>query len=82
MMVLKLFLPHLMMCIFITEVPMYQYKTACQIKRQPDNFCKRYLTIDADILYYNGISGQNTDNPFTRFVADVVNDMATNYVSG
>ncbi|MDQ5103073.1 hypothetical protein RCD68_28605, partial [Klebsiella pneumoniae] len=39
-----------------------------------------YLTIDADILYYNGISRQNTDNnPFTRFVADVVNDMATDY---
>ncbi|HFO1965305.1 TPA: hypothetical protein ACHJAW_004759, partial [Klebsiella pneumoniae] len=39
-----------------------------------------YLTIDADILYYNGVSRQDTDNnPFTRFVTDVANDSASDY---
>ncbi|MEG8472098.1 hypothetical protein U4O80_08715, partial [Klebsiella pneumoniae] len=39
-----------------------------------------YLTIDADILYYNGVSRQDTNNnPFTRFVTDVANDSASNY---
>ncbi|MCK3648420.1 hypothetical protein [Escherichia coli] len=39
-----------------------------------------YLTIDADILYYNGVSRQDTNNnPFNRFVTDVANDSASNY---
>lgn len=39
-----------------------------------------YLTIDADVLYYNGASRQNADNnPFTRFIADVANDTAADY---
>ncbi|HFO1962125.1 TPA: hypothetical protein ACHJAW_001473, partial [Klebsiella pneumoniae] len=39
-----------------------------------------YLTIDADILYYNGVSRQDTNNnPFTRFITDVANDSASNY---
>lgn len=39
-----------------------------------------YLTIDADILYYNGVSGQEANhNPFTRFITDVSNDSAASY---
>ncbi|HFQ6936179.1 TPA: hypothetical protein ACHSNL_001793 [Klebsiella variicola] len=39
-----------------------------------------YLTIDADIFYYNGVSRQDTNNnPLTRFITDVSNDSASNY---
>lgn len=64
-----------------TDVSVYKTAYLAKLSAEPATISVNdYLTIDADILFYNGISRQNTDNnPFTRFVADVVNDMATNY---
>lgn len=39
-----------------------------------------YLTINADVLYYDAIAKQSEgSDPFTRFVADVVNDTSSDY---
>lgn len=64
-----------------TDVSVYKTAYLAKLSAEPATISVNdYLTIDADILFYNGISRQSTDNnPFTRFVADVVNDMATNY---
>lgn len=60
-----------------------QYKTAflAKLSAEPATISvNSYLTIDADILYYNGLSRQDTNNnPFTRFVTDVANDSASDY---
>lgn len=64
-----------------TDVSQYETVFLAKLSAQPATISvNAYLTIDADILYYNGISRQDTNNnPFTRFVTDVANDSASNY---
>lgn len=64
-----------------TDVSQYKTVFLAKLSAEPATISvNAYLTIDADILYYNGVSRQDTNNnPFTRFVTDVANDSASDY---
>lgn len=64
-----------------TDVSQYEMVFLAKLSAEPATISvNAYLTIDADILYYNGVSRQDTNNnPFTRFVTDVANDSASDY---
>ena len=64
-----------------TDVSQYKMVFLAKLSAEPATISvNAYLTIDADILYYNGVSRQDTNNnPFTRFVTDVANDSVSDY---
>lgn len=64
-----------------TDVSQYKTTFLAKLGAEPVTISvNAYLTIDADILYYNGISRLESDNnPFTRFVTDAANDTSVDY---
>lgn len=64
-----------------TDVSQYKTTFLAKLGAEPVTISvNAYLTIDADILYYNGISRLDSDNnPFTRFVTDAANDTSSDY---
>ena len=64
-----------------TDVSQYKTTFLAKLGAEPVTISvNAYLTIDADILYYNGISRLESDNnPFTRFVTDAANDTSADY---
>ena len=64
-----------------TDVSQYKTTFLAKLGAEPVTISvNAYLTIDADILYYNGMSRLDSDNnPFTRFVTDAANDTSADY---